>query len=169
MAKQKGTWGAVLTGAAEQMDGPPVNPIRIAAAVITDSEGRVLLVRKRGTHCFMQPGGKLNLGESPKEALVRELREELGSRVVEAEFLGVFSAPAANEPFRIVEAALFRTRVAGVILPNGEIEEIAWVGASRESDQPLAPLTRDQVLPLLAWGLREEQPGNGGPRWDRDQ
>jgi 8-oxo-dGTP pyrophosphatase MutT (NUDIX family) len=137
--------------------------------VITDSQGRVLLVRKRGTDCFMQPGGKLNLGESPQEALARELREELGCGVVEAEFLGVFSAPAANEPFRIVEAALFRTRVAGAMQPNGEIEEIAWVAASGECPRPLAPLTRDQVLPLLAWGLREEQPGSSGPRRDGDR
>ncbi|MET2827115.1 NUDIX hydrolase [Mesorhizobium shangrilense] len=54
------------------------SPIRIAAAVIIDADGRLLLVRKRGTSAFMQPGGKIEPDELPINALVRELREELG-------------------------------------------------------------------------------------------
>ena len=53
--------------------------IRIAAAIILDSDGRVLLVRKRGSAFFMQPGGKHEPGESDLDALRRELREELRS------------------------------------------------------------------------------------------
>jgi 8-oxo-dGTP diphosphatase len=62
-----------------------VNPTRsksrkisIAAAVIADASGRLLLVRKRGTSAFMLPGGKIEPDEEPVDALVRELREELG-------------------------------------------------------------------------------------------
>jgi 8-oxo-dGTP diphosphatase len=55
-----------------------MNPIRIAAAIIVDSNGCMLLVRKRGTPFFMQPGGKLEGGESTLETLARELKEELG-------------------------------------------------------------------------------------------
>ncbi len=47
--------------------------IIIAAAIITDSQGRCLLVRKRGTEYFMQPGGKPEIGETPHAALIREL------------------------------------------------------------------------------------------------
>ena len=50
--------------------------VRIAAAVIVDGDGRSLLVRKRGTRLFMQPGGKLDPGEDPRSALRRELLEE---------------------------------------------------------------------------------------------
>ena len=39
-------------------------PIRIVAALIRDEAGRVLLVRKRGTETFMQPGGKRDPGEA---------------------------------------------------------------------------------------------------------
>jgi 8-oxo-dGTP diphosphatase len=124
-------------------------PIRIAAAVVADRDSRILLVRKRGTRFFMQPGGKLQNGETPAEALVRELREELGCTLLEAEFLGTFSAPAANEPPRIVEALLFNVKVTGPIEPAAEIEEVAWVDPSQTGDLPLAPLTRDQVLPLV--------------------
>ena len=40
--------------------------------------GRSLLVRKRGSTIFMQPGGKIESGESALDALTRELREEIG-------------------------------------------------------------------------------------------
>jgi len=43
--------------------------IRIAAALLTDARGRLLLVRKRGTAWFMQPGGKIEPGEQPFDAL----------------------------------------------------------------------------------------------------
>ena len=50
--------------------------IRIAAALLIGSDGQTLLVRKRGTQAFMQPGGKIDAGEQPVEALARELRIE---------------------------------------------------------------------------------------------
>ena len=123
-------------------------PIRIAAAVIAAPDGRILLVRKRNTVFFMQPGGKLDNGETTIETLARELKEELGCAVDTAEFLGIFSAPAANEPEQVVEAALFYTAIRGDINPGAEIEEIAWIKPSQPGDIPLAPLTRDHVLPL---------------------
>lgn len=132
-------------------DGPaiPSKSIPIAAAVIADEKGRVLLVRKCRTPFFMQPGGKLAFGETAREALARELQEELGCSLVNAEFLGFFAAPAANEPMHSVEAALFQVTVDGRLEPRAEIEEIAWVGPSECDGLPLAPLTRDHVLPLL--------------------
>ncbi|HZP68639.1 MAG TPA: NUDIX domain-containing protein [Pseudolabrys sp.] len=56
------------------------NVISVVAALIRDEQGRVLLVRKRGTAAFMQPGGKRDPGESELAALARELTEELGCR-----------------------------------------------------------------------------------------
>jgi len=56
--------------------------IRIVAALIRDEAGRVLLVRKRGTTAFMQPGGKRDPGEDDMAALAREIAEELGCCMV---------------------------------------------------------------------------------------
>ena len=56
--------------------------IKIVAALIRDDAGRVLLVRKRGTIAFMQPGGKRDPGEDDMTALAREIAEELGCCVV---------------------------------------------------------------------------------------
>jgi 8-oxo-dGTP diphosphatase len=124
-------------------------PIRIAAAVILDADGRMLLVRKRGTRFFMQPGGKLESGESMLETLARELKEELGCVLQKANFLGNFTAPAANEKSRAVEAALFNAEILGEITPGAEIEEIAWVKAPAERALPLAPLTETQIFPFV--------------------
>lgn len=134
-------------------------PILIAAAVIADPDGRMLLVRKRNTRFFMQPGGKLNHGETALGALARELKEELGCTLQEAEFLGRFSAPAANEPLFTVEALLFEAKITGVIEPAAEIEETAWVEPSRTGHLRLAPLTRDHVIRLVLSRRSNEAPG----------
>ena len=51
-----------------------IKTIHIVCAVILDSAGKMLLVRKRGTQIFIQPGGKLNPGETSTEALRRTLQ-----------------------------------------------------------------------------------------------
>ena len=125
-------------------------PIRIAAALIDDGEGRVFLVRKRGTEAFMQPGGKIGPRETALEALRRELVEELGfAPGGELPFLGTFRAPAANEPGLIVEAKLFHLRVSPRSFEiAAEIDAGAWVALDEAAALPLAPFTRDDVIPL---------------------
>jgi 8-oxo-dGTP diphosphatase len=126
--------------------------IRIAVAIITDAEGRMLVVRKRGTDAFMQPGGKIETDESAIDALIRELREELGI-MVDADAcigLGVISAPAAFEPGLTVEAEAFRVVGVAEIALGAEIVEHRWIDADNSQGLALAPLTRDCMLPLLA-------------------
>lgn len=124
--------------------------ISVVAALIRDNDGRVLLVRKRGTAAFMQPGGKRDAGESDVAALAREIVEELGCRVVEnsAQALGVFDCQAANEPGFQVRAAVYAVDVEGAIEPQAEIDQAVWVDPRALPDLHLAPLTRDHVLPL---------------------
>ena len=127
-------------------------PIRIVAALIRDAQGRVLLVRKRGTAAFMQPGGKRDAGEDDVTALARELDEELGCCVVPGTVssLGTFECTASNEPDRQVNAAVYAVDVAGAIAARAEIDEIVWVDPASPPAIHLAPLTRDHVLPLAA-------------------
>jgi 8-oxo-dGTP diphosphatase len=124
--------------------------IRIVAAVVVDSAGRTLLVRKRGTGAFMQPGGKPGAGEAPVAALEREILEELGCGLEHASCraLGRFTAAAANEPGWTVEAELFAATLLAEIRPAAEIEEAIWIDPDRETDIDLAPLTRSYALPL---------------------
>ena len=124
--------------------------IRIVAAVVVDGAGQTLLVRKRGTTAFMQPGGKADAGESEAEALEREIAEELGCGLEPASCrpLGRFCAPAANEPGWTVEAELFSARLVGEIRLDAEIEEAVWIDPDDAPALEFAPLTRRHALPL---------------------
>ena len=126
--------------------------IKIVAALICDDAGRVLLVRKRGTTAFMQPGGKRDPGEDDTAALSREIAEELGCSVVRASIrpLGEFDAIAANEPGWRVQASLYGIDVIGEIAPSREIDETIWIDPVAPPDIFLAPLTREHVLPLAS-------------------
>jgi 8-oxo-dGTP pyrophosphatase MutT (NUDIX family) len=131
---------------------PPLDAIRIAAALISRDDGHVLLVRKRATDAFMQPGGKIEPEEHPEAALRREVFEELRIELApdELTYLGRFTAPAANEPGRVVDAEVFRATISDAVTPAAEIEEILWLDPASPSSVKLAPLTRDTLLPLCS-------------------
>ena len=136
---------------------PPT--IRIVAALIQDKANRVLLVRKKGTRAFMQPGGKLLASESALDSLDREVREELGCAVRPGSqlFLGTFTAEAANERGCIVEAELYRVELLGSVNAGAEIEKAIWIDAGRPCQLELAPLTREAVWPLATVRSEEAQ------------
>lgn len=95
-----------------------------AGAVITDARGRVLLLKHRfrpGTGWGM-PGGFIETGEQPEEALRRELREEIG---LEVEKLKLFTTRAFKTPKQV--EIVFTARAVGD--PNQlsfEIQKAAW-------------------------------------------
>jgi 8-oxo-dGTP pyrophosphatase MutT (NUDIX family) len=124
--------------------------ILIVAAVVLNGAGETLLVRKRGTTAFMQPGGKPDGGETQVGALEREIVEELGCGLERStcRSLGRFTAPAANEPGWTVDAELFSATLAGEMRPAGEIEEAIWIDPDQDAGVDLAPLTRLYALPL---------------------
>lgn len=124
--------------------------IHIAAAIIMDGKGRLLLVRKRNTAYFMQPGGKIEPGEDVKSALIRELREELNLELTPEKLtpLGEFTDIAANEPGHLLHACIFSTeRCTQEVRPAAEIEEILWLSLSGISSKQLAPLTANKIIP----------------------
>lgn len=129
--------------------------IKVAAAIINDCFGRTLLVRKRGTDYFMQAGGKMEKDENPLQALTRELREELGMDLSRetVQYMGCYTAPAANEEGFQVQAEMFLIETDQAVKPAAEIEEIAWFNIGSPIDLPLAPLTRENALPLAGEAL----------------
>ena len=134
-----------------------ITVLHLSTALIQNRGGEVLLVRKRDTAIFMQPGGKIDPGETPARALIRELDEELGLEITESQLhpLGEFQASAANEPGRQLQAHLFRVtelRNLQGLSPAQEIAELAWVNPRHTGLLSLAPFTRDKVLPLAISG-----------------
>ena len=95
-----------------------------AGAVITDNQGRVLLLKHRfrpGTGWGM-PGGFMQEGEQPEEALRRELREEVG---LEVEKLELFATRAFKVP-RQVEIVFTGRAIGETNELNFEIQKAAW-------------------------------------------
>lgn len=131
-------------------DTTAARSIRVSAAVITDREGRLLVVRKAGTTAFMQPGGKPEPGETPAETLSRELDEEVGLRIAPDELrpLGEFTAAAANEPGFEVVADVFAADI-GEQQPvvAAEIDELRWITRADADELDIAPLAREYFLP----------------------
>jgi 8-oxo-dGTP diphosphatase len=143
-------------------------PLRISTSLIDDGAGRIFLVRKRGTDAFMQAGGKIDARETPLAALLRELEEELAFAPEPADirFLGIYRAVAANEPGAHVEAHVFHVRSRGqAFRVAAELEEGIWIDIDAVARLPLAPLTREHILPLArnlhdqaSWTNRRGEP-----------
>ncbi|KFN50614.1 NUDIX hydrolase [Arenimonas composti] len=138
-------------------------PIRIVAAAIADDEGRTLLVRKRGSDTFIQPGGKREAGEHARATLERELAEELGVRLEPAalRFLGSYEEEAVNERDRRVRADAYLVRIDGEPVAGAEIEEIRWLDPLPPYEVPVAPLSALRILPALRAALSAPE-GPGG-------
>ncbi len=125
----------------------------VAACALVDLDGRVLLAKrpegKKMAGLWEFPGGKLNPGETPEAALIRELKEELGIDVTAACLAPLFFASHGYERFHLLMPLYVCRRWKGS--PTGrEGQTLAWVHKDKlgeykmpEADRPLVPLLRD--------------------------
>ncbi|WP_272970397.1 NUDIX hydrolase [Comamonas terrigena] len=127
--------------------------LHIAAACLFNTQGHLLTVRKRGTQAWMLPGGKRDGDETPLQALVRELQEELQITMAAADFapLGQFSAIAANEAATQVHAHVLvaHAPLQQTVQAAAEIAGVQWLALDQPLPGTLAPLLRSQVIPAL--------------------
>ncbi len=125
----------------------------VAACALVDSDGRVLLSRRPEGRAMAGlwefPGGKLESGETPEQALIRELREELGIDVAQACLAPLAFASHDYGTFHLLMPLFVCRRWKGFVQAR-ESQTLAWVGADRlgeyempAADKPLVPVLRD--------------------------
>ncbi|HLQ80038.1 MAG TPA: NUDIX domain-containing protein [Brachybacterium sp.] len=131
----------------------------------------LLCVRKHGTGSWMQVGGKLDPGESARDAALREVEEELGAVLedTDLEVLGDFEAIAANEPGTVVRSSVFVTRapLPAPLRVRAELADHQWIPVADEVPPGeagrLAPLMVQHILPALRRREAGSAPGPSGP------
>ena len=123
--------------------------IHKAAGILVRNK-KLLVERSKGKEFFIAPGGSIEPGETPKQALIRELMEEFQVTVEEedlAEF-GTFRAAAAGQESKVVEMQVFTVKGwKGEPTADSEVEEVAWVTSS--SSLRLGSIFEHEVVPRL--------------------
>ena len=139
--------------------------VLVAACAFLDTKGRVLITRRppgkplEGLWEF--PGGKVETGETPEHALMRELKEELGVDVAARSLCPLTFVSHAYPAFHLLMPVYLCRRWRGVMAAN-EGQELAWVKpdalaayAMPPADEPLK-----ETLPGLLGLLRGSHDGN---------
>ena len=122
--------------------------ITVAAAIILNSQQQLLVVRKRHTACFMQVGGKLEAGEPPEQAMLREIQEEIGCQATIQQFVGRFETATANEPDHQLVSYVYYVTLYQPPKMDAEIAAMQWVDL-HDQHTKLAPLTTEIVMPWV--------------------
>src|SRR5438270_13977180 len=110
--------------------------VLVAAVALIDADGRVLLAeRPAGKHLaglWELPGGKVQSGETPEQALIRELAEELGIDV-EASYLAPFTFASHTYPdFHLLMPLYVCRKWSGIVRARAG-QRLAWVGPARRA------------------------------------
>jgi 8-oxo-dGTP diphosphatase len=128
-------------------------PVVVAAAVVI-REGRVLLTRRReGQHLagmWEFPGGKLEAGESPEAAVVRECREECG---IEVEVSDILDVTHHRYPEKDVLLLFYRCELRSGEVEHLEVADHAWVAPSKLEEYSLPPADARVVSRIAALEL----------------
>jgi 8-oxo-dGTP diphosphatase len=124
--------------------------VLVVAVVLIDADGRVLIAQrpqgKSLAGLWEFPGGKVEAGERPEDALIRELHEELGIDVNAACLAPFVFASHAYESFHLLMPLYLCRRWSGIV-QRREHAALAWVRPNRLSDYPMPPADE----PLVAW------------------
>ena len=132
----------------------PITPFCGCDVFVTDSESRVLLIRRSDNGFWALPGGCQNLGETPAECAIRECQEESGYVVQIKELLGVWSSVKyeyINYPWKenqFTHLLFLAEIVAGTPSISDETTEIGWF---KEGD---LPQLSDGHAPRITFGFQ---------------
>jgi 8-oxo-dGTP diphosphatase len=125
--------------------------VLVAAVALVDSDGRVLLARrpegKVMAGLWEFPGGKVDPGETPEAALIRELAEELGIDV-HASCLAPFTfASHSYDDFHLLMPLYVCRKWSGIVMSR-EGQRLAWVRPARLAEYDMPPADKPLVAML---------------------
>lgn len=128
--------------------------VLVSAVALVDADGRVLLSRRpegrpmAGLWEF--PGGKVEPGETPEEALIRELTEELGICTVESCLAPLTFASHSYDDFHLLMPLFACRRWEGTPRPR-EGQELKWVRPEKLREHPMPPADVPLIPALRDW------------------
>jgi len=124
--------------------------VLVVAVALIDTDGRVLIAQrpegKQLAGLWEFPGGKVEPGERPEAALIRELREELGIETKESCLAPFVFASHAYDSFHLLMPLYLCRRWEGTVVAR-EHAALKWVRPNQLSDWPMPPAD----APLVAW------------------
>jgi 8-oxo-dGTP diphosphatase len=134
------------------MENTNIRLVLVVACALVDVDGRILLAQrpegKPLAGLWEFPGGKIETGERPETALIRELREELGI-VVKPDCLAPLSfASHGYEDFHLLMPLFICRRWEGIVQPL-EGQKLAWAHAKELRQYPLPPADEPLVAHLI--------------------
>jgi mutator protein MutT len=134
-------------------------PVPSVRAVIENEKSQILLVRRahsnHGNGFWCLPGGKVDIGETVEESLIREVREEIGAEVASAKFLFYQDSLPFEKGKMHCIVFYFQCTISGPIILNDESSESAWVDANDLYRYPIA-FRNDEGIRRF-WGMKSSQ------------
>ena len=150
---------STLTTAADMADNTKIDPlpsVLVSAVALVDRDGRVLLAQrpagKKLAGMWEFPGGKVEAGETPEAALIRELGEELGIDTAESCLAPLSFASHSYDDFHLIMLVFVCRKWHGHPKPL-EGGDLAWVRPAKlrdyempPADLPLIPVLQDLLM-----------------------
>ncbi|SMP44153.1 8-oxo-dGTP diphosphatase MutT [Anoxynatronum buryatiense] len=130
---------------------------RVAVAIITNKQRQVLIARRPAGKvmegCWEFPGGKVEIGETPEECLVRELKEEMDLTVKAGRFIAEISYAY---DWGHVQLLAFEAHIVEGEPRLLEHDAMAWVGLEEMGAYGMTPADEPLIEDLLRWVRRHD-------------